>query len=220
MKNMLTNNQIKNKLPGINHFIGMEDFFRSSILVTFYRKDEEIYFVFQKRASGIRQGGEVSFPGGGRSKSDKNGIDTAIRETIEEIGISEDKIDFIGEVGMIFAPVGSIAEVYCAELKINSLDDLNWNNEEVDYCFEVPLSYFESTKPDVYEIVMKMHPYEINNGEKTVLLPSDQLDIPHKYREPYGNARSKVLFYSYNCETIWGLTAKIVHTFVKAIAHI
>ncbi|PID29740.1 MAG: coenzyme A pyrophosphatase [Candidatus Cloacimonadota bacterium] len=212
---MPTNEEIKNLLPGISCFIGKEDFFASSILLTFYRKKGEIFFIFQKRASGIRQGGEISFPGGGRNHSDKNGAETAVRETEEELGISRNKIILLGSLGMIFAPVGSIAEVYCAELKINSITELFPNKAEVEYCFDVPLTFFRENKPDIYEVIIKMHPYAISEGKRKILLPAKNLGINPRYRNPYGNARSKVLFYNFRGEIIWGLTAKIVHNFIN-----
>lgn len=58
----------------------------------------EYNFLFQKRAKNIRQGGEISFCGGAKDRSDRDFLDTAIRETIEEIGIDRDKIEVLGRL--------------------------------------------------------------------------------------------------------------------------
>ncbi|MDY5589138.1 MAG: CoA pyrophosphatase [Arcanobacterium sp.] len=53
--------------------------------------------LFTQRAAGIRQGGQVSFPGGGREPGE-NPEQTALRETREEIGIGAEHIDVLGRV--------------------------------------------------------------------------------------------------------------------------
>mmetsp|Transcript_25237 Transcript_25237/g.35245 ORF Transcript_25237/g.35245 Transcript_25237/m.35245 type:complete len:93 (-) Transcript_25237:428-706(-) len=44
-------------------------------------------------------GGEVSFPGGSEELGDKSIIDTALRETYEEMGIERNRIKVLGQMG-------------------------------------------------------------------------------------------------------------------------
>ena len=60
-------------------------------------------FVFQVRNREIRQGGEISLPGGRYELEDENTRNTAIRETIEEMGISEEDIEIIGKLDSIIS---------------------------------------------------------------------------------------------------------------------
>jgi len=45
--------------------------------------------------------GEVSFPGGSEEPGDKSMIDTALRETYEEMGIERNRIEVLGQIGEV-----------------------------------------------------------------------------------------------------------------------
>lgn len=51
-------------------------------------------------------GGQVSFPGGTRELIDENDIDTALRESEEEIGLAPNAVEIIGQLGEILLPSG------------------------------------------------------------------------------------------------------------------
>ena len=42
--------------------------------------------------------GEISFPGGARDEGDKTLLDTALRESAEEIGLAPDRVEILGEL--------------------------------------------------------------------------------------------------------------------------
>ncbi|GHJ87157.1 hypothetical protein NliqN6_3559 [Naganishia liquefaciens] len=54
--------------------------------------------LLEVRSSNMRShGGEVSFPGGKWDKTDASLLDAAIRETSEELGVSVDQIEYLGQ---------------------------------------------------------------------------------------------------------------------------
>src|SRR3712207_8169645 len=53
----------------------------AAVMTCLYEEDGEQYIVLEKRANGIRQGGEISLPGGKRDFQDIDFKMTAIRET-------------------------------------------------------------------------------------------------------------------------------------------
>jgi len=60
-------------------------------------RDQQPYMVFTKRRAALRNhGGQISFPGGTRDPEDSTPLDTALRETREELGIPSEKIDVLG----------------------------------------------------------------------------------------------------------------------------
>ena len=64
----------------------------SSVLVLLYPdENQKLKVVLTLRTKSIRHAGQISFPGG-RSESGEELIETALRETEEEVGISPEKI--------------------------------------------------------------------------------------------------------------------------------
>ncbi|MBT8145818.1 MAG: CoA pyrophosphatase, partial [Gammaproteobacteria bacterium] len=50
--------------------------------------------------------GQVSLPGGTREQQDADAVMTALREAEEEIGLSQESVQVIGQLGQIFLPSG------------------------------------------------------------------------------------------------------------------
>ncbi len=199
--------------------IGKNDYFNSAVLVSIVYLNDEYHFLFEKRSPKIRQGGEVSFPGGEFDKQrDKTLQDTALRETIEELGIDEGSIELLGKMGTLVAPMGITIDPYIAFLKINSFDELNIDVNEVEKVFTIPISYFLKNKPSVYHINVTARPFSVDEkGNNIELLPVKKLGLPAHYGNTWRKAKHKVLVYSSPGEIVWGMTAKIVQEFCKII---
>ena len=80
----------------------------SSVLILFYQKGNQLYFPLIKRSSGNhKHSGQISLPGGKFELNDKNLVDTAIRETEEELGLVGDKIHIIGAITGLYIPISN-----------------------------------------------------------------------------------------------------------------
>ncbi len=112
----------------------------SGVLVIVYYNQKNIPIViFTKRSSKLRNhAGEISFPGGRMSVYDDSLVDTAIRETYEEIGLKVSKENILGCLTptntyttkiLIFPFVAMISG------GVNNLVP----NEEVEEIIEIPL---------------------------------------------------------------------------------
>lgn len=123
----------------------------AGVTLLLYPKDGEYCILLNKRTDTVDDHkGEISFPGGRKDPEDKTLLDTALRETHEEMGISPDDVDVLGEiddvptntsylistfVGTIpypyeFAPSeAEVAEVL--EVPISTLMDINSTRDEV-----------------------------------------------------------------------------------------
>jgi 8-oxo-dGTP pyrophosphatase MutT (NUDIX family) len=209
---------IKQKLPTTIGINGEDEYFRSVVLLLLISIEGEWHIVFQKRAAGIRQGGEISLPGGQADASDKRPQDTAIRETQEELGIPANKIQILGQLDTVLAPYGVMVEVFVGYADIQ-VTDMKLNNEEVEYVFSVPLSYFLNNQPEQYEVKTEIHPTTKHpeTDEEIVLFPTKTLNIPVRYHKAWGHYHSKVYVYQVNGEVIWGITARIVKDFSNKI---
>jgi 8-oxo-dGTP pyrophosphatase MutT (NUDIX family) len=81
----------------------------AAVLVPLYRLDGEIHVVFTRRRDDLRRHpGEVSFPGGRREPGDADLVETALRETHEEIGLAPAAVRVAGAL----RPTPTIATGY------------------------------------------------------------------------------------------------------------
>ncbi len=195
--------------------IGQKENLSSAVIVLFCNYQGEIQILFEKRAAKIVQGGEISFPGGRKDKEDKTYMETALRETYEEIGLIREKISKLKNYGKIFRMTGEVIEVKTGYVENFSFEDLNLNKEEVDRVFLVPLKYFLDTLPKIEKIMVENNPDYVRNG-KILKFPARELNLPEKYWTPWGRER-EVFFYEYDNETIWGITGEIILSLVEEI---
>jgi 8-oxo-dGTP pyrophosphatase MutT (NUDIX family) len=79
---------------------------KAAVLVLFYpNKDHETCFLLTQRASykGTHSA-QISFPGGKIEKSDENLQQTALRETLEEVGVLPSSVKIIRELTDVYIP--------------------------------------------------------------------------------------------------------------------
>lgn len=195
--------------PGIN---GKEEYFNSAVLVPLILIEEEYHFLFEKRSASIRQPGEICFPGGAFDQDkDANYLETAIRETKEELGIDPGHIRIIGSLDLNITPTGATVDAFLSVVDNGGLNQLSINTDEVEEIFTIPVSYFEQTEPEVYQVALKAHPSHLNqNGEEIVSFPVKLLGLPEQYSKPWGNAKRRIYVYHTEKGMIWGLTARLI----------
>lgn len=134
----------------------------AAVLILLYPDNGKVHTVFMQRPDyeGFH-GGQISFPGGKKESSDKDIIQTALREAAEETGVNPDGITVIGTLTPLFIPVSNMVVTavvgwMCAKPVFSH------NPHEVDFLIEADLVTFLDpsiikTKPmelrgEVYEI--------------------------------------------------------------------
>jgi len=217
--NNLTLENITLALSNAPEILGKDKYFNSAVLVPLIEIDNRFHFLFEKRANHIRQGGEVSFPGGEFDQKKDQGLrHTAIRETTEELGLASEKIKIIGKVGTLVAPMGVTVDAFVGLISIKNLDELAIDKNEVEKVFLVPIDYFLKQKPEEYTVKLEVHPsYTDENGKKVELLPVQKLGLPARYSKPWKNGFHRILVYNSTEEVIWGITAEIVFELCRMI---
>jgi 8-oxo-dGTP pyrophosphatase MutT (NUDIX family) len=203
------------KLPDKPDILGRKNFQNAAVFVPFLKIDNEYHLLFEKRANHIRQGGEISFPGGMIDAHRKEtACKAAIRETQEELGVEKDKFQIYKQFHTLVTAHGTIIEIFVGELFARPAQ-LLINKNEVEKVFTVPLSFFLQTEPEKYEMKVILSPYETNqNNEKKILFPAEKLAIPQHYRETWSRKNTPVYVYHFQSEVIWGMTAQIVYELV------
>ena len=82
---------------------------KAAVLVALYVDGGALHAVFTRRRHDLRShAGEISFPGGRRDPEDASLLDTALRETEEEIGLPRDHVHVLGAL----PPTPTIATNY------------------------------------------------------------------------------------------------------------
>lgn len=196
---------LKTLIDGEKRIIGQSRYVSSAVFIGIVRIEEKEFIILEKRALHIRQGGEISFPGGKYDVEDKTTEYTAIRETIEELGVTRDKIEMLGKFGSLVSPNGIILEVYVGYINIQNIEEVKYNSAEVEKVILVPLDFFLENPPRVEMIGMENIP----------MFSTSELKLPERYGNSWTGRPREVYFYNYQGEIIWGLTAEIIYEFIQ-----
>ncbi len=186
--------------------LGSENFSTYSVLLPLVYINNEIHLIFEVRAFSLRrQPGEVCFPGGKNDETDKDHMETAMRETYEELGLKEGSISQVVPLDFIVSPYGNI--IYPFVGVIDTINDMQVNHKEVDHIFTVPLTFFKQTKPDIHYVNARLEP---EPG-----FPYDSIVGGKDYN--WQIKRMEECFYYFEDKVIWGLTARVVRHFIQVI---
>ena len=112
----------------------------SSVLIPLYPDQKgDIHVLLTLRTGHIRHAGQISFPGG-RSEVNEEPVDTALRETHEEIGINPQTIRIACSITSIYL-YRSNSQITPFVGFLNQKPELIINPNEVKEAFSVPLSH-------------------------------------------------------------------------------
>lgn len=173
----------------------------SAVMLLLFSINNEIHLLFTKRAEHLQhQPGDISFPGG-RKENNETPLETALRETEEELGISADKITVLGSIDFMLTAAGVMIVPFVAFVSDINIEEISYSKDEVAEIFTVPLSFFQKTAPEVHYLYL--NPSTEDN------FPYDRIIGGKNY--PFATVKIPELFYQYQQYTIWGITAQITN---------
>lgn len=161
----------------------------SAVMSLIYPKQNIPHILFIERPvyTGVHSG-QIAFPGGKKESYDATFLAAALRETKEEIGVSNDKIQVVGELSEIYV----LASNFIVRPFVGILQDiptLSLEKSEVANVLEVPLyRFFEQG-------IIKEKPMKNNLGF-TLMAP----------------------YYDLDGKVLWGATAMMVSELCSIIA--
>ena len=136
----------------------------ASVLVVIYGKDP-IVVMTEKPKHMKFHAGEISFPGGKLDTNDSDLLETALRETSEEIGLTITRDQVIGQL----EPVITLNSGFLITPFISVIDEIPIlsANSEVEKIFHIPLESFLKTMANdpepSHNIIQEMYTFEYQN---------------------------------------------------------
>jgi len=152
----------------------------AAVMILLVKKEEQWNILYTHRTNEVKtHQGEVSFPGGVYENQDRSMLDTALRETKEEIGIDADSIRILGSLSEFNSIHG--LKVYPFVGILESTVNFMINKSEVEKIFFIPIDWLKNPK-NHYE-----QPYQVSENI----------------------IRNVLHFKDFDHEPLWGLTARI-----------
>lgn len=184
-----------------------EQYFNSAVLITLTHVQDELCFVFQKRSDHLnRNPGEICFPGGKIEEEEWDSPDkTAIRETMEELGVNLEDIELLGDMNHLINTAGVLVYAYIGYL--SSVEKCKFNTQEVQKLIMIPVQHFIDHKPEISHLELQVKPSKN--------FPMHYIPLSYEEKWKSQSVKYPVYFYRYHNDMIWGLTASLVYEFIQ-----
>ena len=148
---------------------GLTDIKQSSVLMLIFPDNGQFHTCLIKRPVAMRNhGGQIAFPGGKYEPSDKELVRTALRESFEEIGTDDNRVEIIGSLTPIYVQVSNFTINpfigWC-----ETIPDFKIDHREVDELFKIPL-----------KSILDHSTHEWRN----VITPRGNFEVPGFYIDP------------------------------------
>ena len=113
---------------------------QAAVLIPIIRDQGPLRIIITKRSQRLRKHpGQNAFPGGRRDPDDASLLATALRETEEEIGLTANQIEVLGQLGRYQSASGYDITPFVGF--VNTPFKLSLNPAEVQTTGEIPLQY-------------------------------------------------------------------------------
>ena len=160
--NLIMINQIEERLKKFISKSPDPDLPKAAVLIALTDEEEpEILYTLRSRKLSSHSG-EVSFPGGMLEEGDNNLLNTALRESKEEIGLKESEVRILGSLDPMVSRFNISVSPYIGVIPSNV--KLNTDSEEIEACFTVPLLFFLEDKRFRNDLIKR--------NDKTFFIPA------------------------------------------------
>ena len=177
-----------------------------AILVPLAQWEGKLCLLFETRAETLvgHQPGEVCFPGGRRERGERP-VETALRETWEEIGIPPEEIEILAPLDVIQDISDRVVYPFLGTISPQGVDRLAASAAEVKNVFFVPLDYLMHYPEEVYRYTV--------SAQVDDQFPYERMGFPKNY--PWRTGFMDVPIYEYEGHFIWGMTARTVRWLLR-----
>lgn len=178
-----------------------------AVLVPLIQRSDGLYLLYEVRSAALHHHrSEVCFPGG-RMEPGESPTDCALRETREELGITEKDIRIFGAADFLYLRSEALMHPIVAQVDKKVLPRLHISTDEVSDVFLVPLQWLQEHPPKVYR-----YPLVPDVGDD---FPYEVVQTPPDYTWLQG--AMEVPVYEGLPHPLWGLTARITMHFLSTL---
>ncbi len=126
-----------------DRFIKRKDARQAGVMALFYPHEDwttHLLFIVRNKYPGVHSG-QIGFPGGQKEEGDQDMLDTALRESCEEVGAHRDRISVVREISSLYIPPSNF-EVSPFVGLYHKKEPFQIQKSEVADLLEVPLIEF------------------------------------------------------------------------------
>jgi 8-oxo-dGTP pyrophosphatase MutT (NUDIX family) len=164
----------------------------AAVLVPLVRREQGLYMLLTQRTAHLTDhAGQISFPGGRAEPQDGGPVETALRETEEEVGLSRRHVEVIGALPAYTTVTRYVVTPVVA--LVTPPFELSLDDFEVEEAFEVPLPFLMNPAHH------RRHAFEMAGMQRQFL--SMPWHDPDQDREFF----------------IWGATAAMIRNLYRAL---
>lgn len=121
----------------------------AAVLIPLFMKEGAYHILFTKRAENLtHHRGEISFPGGVSQPEDLDTLQTALRETWEEVGIPPDEVEILGALDDFLSIHNFLVTPYVGVVAPDR--QFVANPGEIERIIEVPLDFLLT--PGIFQL--------------------------------------------------------------------
>ena len=121
------------------------NFLEASVLIPILTFKQDLEILLTQRSVNLKNHpGQISFPGGKKEKFDRSPVETALRETEEEVGLNRQLVEIIASLPTHKTATGFIIRPYIGIVSQSFQETLQC--DEVDEIFTVPFDHFLNEK--------------------------------------------------------------------------
>ncbi len=118
----------------------LEGYTPSAVLVPLFFKQGKYHLLYTLRSFEVKDHkGQISFPGGVKEAVDKTLLETALRESFEEIGLPTEQVEVLGELEDIYTPTHYRITPFVGMIPFPI--PFKINHREIEGLIEVPLDH-------------------------------------------------------------------------------
>ena len=128
--------------------VNSDGLIEAAVAILVYPKPDSLTIILNKRTDRVEHHkGEISFPGGGRDPEEDSILDTALRETREEMGIAPEDIEIIAQLDQVSTRSGFSITPFVGIIPPDY--DFEVSNIEIAEVLEVPIESLLDTENQV-----------------------------------------------------------------------